>query len=175
MEAAACVLAMFNEPQMIKQVIKNSIKEGFKHIDCAKLYSGIPEEQIGQAIKEALQMYNVKREEIYITSSLRDIPSHTIMLEKGENTVKQEYEELIGNQCTSSLKQLGVEYLDLLLVNYDADDEERFKNIWCAMENLVDQGLVKSIGVNNISVLEIHEMLSWARIRPVCPYPSNTL
>eukprot|EP00128_Syssomonas_multiformis_P002809 Colp12_sorted_trinity150504_noHs@23703 len=42
-----------------------------------------------------------------------------------------------------------------------------FKETWTAMESLVDEGFVKSIGVSNFSVAEIEEVLSFARIKPV--------
>jgi alcohol dehydrogenase (NADP+) len=152
--------AMFNEHQL-REVIKTSIQEGFRHIDCAKLYSGLPEELIGQALQEAMQQYNVDRQDIFITCQIKDISNFTTHVTKH-----------VLRQCKKSLKNLKLDYIDLYLVSYVAD-EDSFRLIWSAMESLVDKGLVKSIGVTDVSMLDIMDMLQYARIRPVCPYPST--
>jgi diketogulonate reductase-like aldo/keto reductase len=41
-----------------------------------------------------------------------------------------------------------------------------YKETYQAMEELVDEGLIKNIGVNNIGVAMLREILTYARIKP---------
>jgi len=85
--------------------------------------------------------------------------------------------------CRRSLAKLKVEYLDLYLVHWpiamkkiEVEGQEPtyerinipMYKIWSQMEALVDKGLVKSIGVSNFNVQALWDMLSYARIKPVC-------
>lgn len=86
--------------------------------------------------------------------------------------------------CKRSLQKLNVDYLDLYLVHWPIavevvePEQEGGKptykrinlpmyKIWAQMEALVDQGLVKSIGVSNFNVQMLWDMLSYSRIKPV--------
>ena len=77
--------------------------------------------------------------------------------------------------CRRSLKNLGVEYVDLYLVHWpfclNPATNEMVKlpmyKIWAQMEALVDKGLVKSIGVSNFNVQSLLDMLTYCRIKPV--------
>lgn len=115
----------------------------------------------------------VKREELFITSKLW-------------NTNHRK--EHVRNACLHALKELQLEYLDLYLIHwpiafeftdYDLnvatpyDENEKLKldlvpikETWEAMEALVDEGLVKTIGVSNFSVTGMLDLLSYARIHP---------
>ena len=86
--------------------------------------------------------------------------------------------------CRESIRNLNVEYLDLYLVHWPitiksghndphcSDDvklgysAERIAECWRAMEDLVDRGLVKAIGISNFSITKIERLLKTARIIP---------
>ena len=46
------------------------------------------------------------------------------------------------------------------------DNSFSIRDTWQAMESLVDEGLVRSIGVSNWTVDKLQELLSFAKIKP---------
>lgn len=149
------------------EAVSMALKVGYRHIDCAHLYGN--EAEVGKALGEAFDG-GLKREDVFLTSKLYFATnSHT----RVENSVRD------------SLKNLGVSYLDLYLVHCpeisafgDATDPpwksgteyrqflQRLKPTWKAMEDLVQMGLVRAIGVSNFNVHQISELLQFANIVP---------
>ena len=141
-----------------------AIKLGYRLIDSACDYGN--EQQIGEGIKEAIEENHCKREELFIVSKLW-------------NTFHRA--EHVKLACQKSMADLGVDYLDLYLIHfpiaqkfvpieqkyppewvtYDTangkpqivlDLEVTYYETWRAMEQLVDEGLVRNIGFCNINV-----------------------
>ena len=83
------------------EITYQAIKAGYRCIDEACDYGN--EEQCGQGIKKALDEGLVKREELWVTSKLW-------------NTFHRK--EHVKNACLRSMKDLGVEYLDLYLIHF---------------------------------------------------------
>lgn len=113
-----------------KEAVKAALKLGYTHIDTAYVYEN--QKEIGQAIKES----QVDRKKLFITSKVW--------------TEELNCEDFL-NQAEEILKELQLEYLDLLLIHWPnkyIPMEEPFK----AFKTLVDQGKVKSIGVSNFTV-----------------------
>ena len=82
-----------------------------------------------------------------------------------------------------SLRDLGLEYLDLYLIHWPVVhqygvvrpesgsefcslDEVPLSETWQAMEDCVSKGLCKSIGVSNFSIAKLDELLSKASVVP---------
>ncbi|XP_057496664.1 aldo-keto reductase family 4 member C10-like [Actinidia eriantha] len=150
------------------EAVKTALSVGYRHIDCAHLYGN--EVEVGEALGEAFNGASLKREDVFLTSKLFCTMNS---LNKMENSVRV------------SLKNLGVSYLDLYLMHWpessafgDATDPptksgneyrqflSRFKTTWKAMEDLVELGLVRAIGVSNFSIQQIKELLTFAKIVP---------
>ena len=116
---------------------------------------------IGNEVRKAYTDFGLKREELFITTKIP--PSH------------QGYEK--AKACIeASLKNFDLGYIDLLLIHYPGSsglDHKDHKNIenrhatWKAMEEYVDAGLVKSIGISNFRPKHIEALLKVARIKPV--------
>ena len=75
-----------------------------------------------------------------------------------------------------SLEKFGLGYLDLMLIHFpgtsglknnDPKQAENRKGTWQALEEFVDQGLIKSIGVSNYRPKHIQELMGYCRIKPV--------
>jgi len=116
--------------------IKEAISLGFTHIDTAEFYgNGHTEELVGEAIKD------FDRKSLFITTKV-----------KSDNL---KYNDVIS-AAKRSLKRLGTDYIDLYLIHWPNPEipiEETMK----AMNELVEKGMVKFIGVSNFSVKELQE------------------
>lgn len=155
-----------SEPGEVYQAVRDAIKIGYRHIDCAWIYFN--EAEIGNAIKDAIAAGDVKREDLWITSKLWNSFHAKEDVEKGLN---------------ETLTALQLEYLDLYLIHWPVaikpgqvfpDSAEGFIPIkempvhrtWQAMEVAVDKGLVRHIGVSNFNVLKLKKLKQTARIQP---------
>lgn len=142
-------------PGEIERAVLDALKAGYRHIDCAEYYRN--EHEVGAAIAKALGDGVLTREEIFVVSKLWNT-GH------GETGVRK--------SCERSLKQLGLDQLDLYLIhwpvtgNVGGELRPSIRETWAAMEQLVEDGLVRSIGVSNFSRVKVAALLEHARIKP---------
>ena len=84
---------------------------------------------------------------------------------------RSSYHDVEG-QIKESLKQLKLDYLDLYLIHwpdgYFREAKMPIHEVWPQMESLVEKGLTKSIGISNFNVQMTLDLLTYARIQPVC-------
>lgn len=128
--------------EQVEQHLPEAIAAGYTHIDTANAYFN--EVAVGRAIKAS----GARREDLFVTSKL----------------FPQSYPyECCGADIDATLERLGLDYLDLLLFHqpYGAYVEG-----WRAMEEAVDAGKVRAIGLSNFPVHKIREIMDVARIRP---------
>lgn len=131
--------------------VLTALKAGYTHIDTAAAYKN--EESVGRAIKKS----GLNREDLYITTKLAN-PSHTH--EDAQQSIKD------------SLEKLDLDYIDLYLIHWPNpvtsrhEWKKRNADSWRAMEEAVDAGLIKSIGVSNFHPHHIDALLETARIKP---------
>ncbi|GJQ50033.1 putative 2,5-didehydrogluconate reductase (2-dehydro-D-gluconate-forming) [Candidatus Kuenenia stuttgartiensis] len=122
--------------------IKTAIKLGITHIDNAEAYAqGHSEELVGRAI------VGLDRKSLFITSKVS--PEHL------------SYDNLLAS-AKGSLQRLNTDYIDLYLIhapNPDIPIQETMK----AMDFLVEQKLVRCIGVSNFSVDQIKEAQKYTK------------
>uniref|UniRef100_A0A164SNC0 NADP-dependent oxidoreductase domain-containing protein n=1 Tax=Daucus carota subsp. sativus TaxID=79200 RepID=A0A164SNC0_DAUCS len=149
------------------EAVKTALSVGYRHIDCAHLYGN--EVEVGEALAEAFKG-SLKREDLFLTSKLYCTLNSINKIEKSVRV---------------SLKNLGVSYLDLYLMHWpessafgDATDPpahssseyrqflNRLKSTWKAMEDLIQLGLVRAIGVSNFSLPQMEELLKFSKIIP---------
>ncbi|KAG0222883.1 hypothetical protein BGW41_005803 [Actinomortierella wolfii] len=124
-----------------------ALEAGYRHIDTASLYGN--EVSVGNAIRKS----GIPREQIFVTTKLWDDD--------------QGYEKAL-EACDLSLEKLGLDYIDLYLIHSPCCGAELRLESWKALEKLVTQGKVKSIGVSNYGVHHLKELLgSNPTIRPV--------
>ena len=120
--------------------ITSALNSGVRLIDTAYMYHN--EEEIGKAVRDS----NIPREEIFITTKL--------------------YPNQYNDPETAidlALETLDVGYIDLLLLHHPGEnDVEAYK----AMEQAVQEGKVRSIGLSNWYIEELEEFLPQITIMP---------
>ena len=129
-----------------KKAVQWALDAGYRHIDTARAYEN--EKQVGEAILES----GIDRSEIFVTSKLRRF--HAV---GREETV---------HRCNESLENLGLEYLDLFLVHAPPKDPYHRKPTWQGMEECLETGLVRAIGVSNYGAHHLDHMRSYANYLP---------
>lgn len=154
----------------MREAVSRAIEAGYRHVDCAECYKN--EEEIGKGLRDALAT-GLSREELFVTSKVWNT-----------NHAK----ERVREACLRTLANLNLEFLDLYLVHWpvafrytgpelepdaprDAEgviesEKVSLRETWGAMEELVDAGLVRSIGVSNYSTVELSDLLAYCRIAP---------
>ncbi|XP_078400876.1 aldo-keto reductase family 1 member B1 isoform X2 [Cetorhinus maximus] len=156
-----------SDPGVVGKAVSAAIDAGYRHIDGA--YSYMNEAEVGAAVKKKIEEGVVTREDLFIVSKLW-CTCHA--------------PEDVKPSLMQTLTALQLTYLDLYLIHFpvgfqallgelfpmrkgrvlvsDAD----YVDTWRAMEVLVDEGLVKSIGVSNFNISQLERLLSVARIIP---------
>lgn len=146
--------------------VKEAIKIGYRHLDCAFIYGN--EKEIGDAIAESISEGVVSREDLWITSKLWN-NSH------GRNNVFPALKK--------TLEDLQLDYLDLYLIHwpvafkppvFSASKPQQFLSLeeqpvadtWLGMEAAVEQGLARHIGVCNFSIKKLENLLQNSTIKP---------
>ncbi|MGZ7442662.1 aldo/keto reductase [Paenibacillus sp. TH7-28] len=134
-------------PELVNAV-KFSITHGYRSIDTAAIYEN--EAGVGQGIREGLKEAGIPREELFVTSKVWNA-------DLGYEKTLAAYE--------TSLKKLGLEYLDLYLIHWPVAG--KFNEAWRALETLYKAGKVKAIGVSNFQVHHLEDLMQDAEIKPM--------
>ncbi|KAF5298739.1 hypothetical protein FQR65_LT09608 [Abscondita terminalis] len=156
------------QPEEIRNAVLAALNCGYRHIDTAFNYHN--EEAIGNALKEWFASGNGKREDVFITTKLPTVGNRAKDVEKFLNL---------------SLSRLQLDYVDLYLIHtpfaFKCDsnftpqiqDDGNFAldindNVltWKAMEEQVEKGLCKSIGLSNFNAEQIRNIYNVSKIKP---------
>lgn len=125
--------------------IYTAIQNGYRKIDTAYMYGN--EEEVGKAVKKAIEDGLIKREDIFVATKL--YPNQY-------DNPKEAIEE--------ALEKLDIEYIDLMLLHHPGtNDDKAYK----AMEEYVASGKIKSLGLSNYYIEEIDDFLPKVSIKPV--------
>ncbi|MBQ1368706.1 MAG: aldo/keto reductase [Firmicutes bacterium] len=134
--------------------VYHALKSGMRLIDTARYYGN--EVGVGRGLQKAIDEGIVTREDVFITSKIY-----------GGN-----YEHA-GGIIDDALKDLNVDYIDLMLIHQPGYDDE---GVYKAMEDAVRAGKLRSIGISNYYTKEqVDEVLSFATIVPAVIQNENHL
>jgi len=163
---------------------KDALEAGYRHFDCAERYRN--EREVGDALQTGLAAGGIAREDIFVTTKLWN---------------SNHRPERVKPAFDASLERLRLDYLDLYLIHtpfaFQAGDEQdprdangnvlydegvTLLDTWRAMEDLVDGGRCRAIGLSDIGLDDLVPLYESARIKPAVvqveahPYlPENEL
>ena len=107
---------------------RTALEVGYRHIDTAQGYDN--ETEVGRAIADS----GVDRAEVFLTTKIK--PSNAAA---GD----------VRSSTQQSLRDLGVDQVDLILLHWPAEKYAPLQETLGAMTTLIDAGLTRSIGVSN--------------------------
>ena len=153
---------------VVSAAVEGAIRSGYRFIDCASVYGN--EAEIGAVFTKLFDEGVVTRDEMFITS-------------KVWNDMHGKGDVLLS--CAKTLRDLSLDSLDIYFLHWpfpnyhapgcDGDSRnpnskpfsvDRFMATWRQMERLVDMGLVKRIGMSNMTIPKLEAVLPLCRIQP---------
>ena len=156
------------DPLATKQAIATALEVGFRHFDCAERYRN--EQAVGDAMQGMLKAGNIRREDVFVTTKLWN---------------NNHRPERVRPAFEASRQRLQVDYVDCYLIHtpfsfqpgneQDPRDDHgqviydpgvTLVETWRALERLVDEGRCKSIGLSDVSLPQVREIVDAARIKP---------
>ena len=130
--------------ESVRQV-RTALEAGYRLIDTAENYRN--EDAVGQAIRES----GIDRSEIFITTKFNR-RWHSV------DGVRQAYE--------ASLKRLGIDYIDLMLVHWPNPDQDRYVEAVQGLQAILDNGGLRAIGTSNFKPAHLQRVQEETGIIP---------
>ncbi|MEJ0051537.1 MAG: aldo/keto reductase [Methylovirgula sp.] len=156
------------DPLVTKQATKAALEVGFRHLDCSDRYRN--EAAVGEAMQEVFKEGKIRREDVFVTTMLWN---------------NNHRPERVLPAYEASLRRLQLDHVDCYLIHtpfafqpgdeQDPRDEQgkviydagvTLAETWRALERLVDDGRCKSIGLSDIGLERLQEIVAIARIKP---------
>jgi len=156
------------DPVATRNATKAALEAGFRALDTAERYG--TEKEVGEAMDEVFKEGRIKREDVFVITKLWNTNHRP-------DRVKPAFE--------TSLKKLKLDYLDLYLIHtpfaFRAGDEQdprdadgnviydrdvTLLDTWGAMEELVKEGKCTAIGLSDVGLEKVKEIVGAATIKP---------
>jgi 2,5-diketo-D-gluconate reductase A len=130
----------------VAPVIVTAIEAGYRHIDTAFRYGN--QRGVSKGIRES----GIPREDVFVTTKL-------------DGEFQGDERALAGlDEC---LRQLGMDYVDLLLIHWPLPERNAYVSTWKTFEQLAKAGKARSIGVSNFKPAHLERLFAETTIRPV--------
>jgi len=156
------------DPVATKNATKAALEAGFRAIDTAERYR--TEREVGEAMQEVFKGGKIKREDVFVITKLWNTNHRP---------------ERVKPACEASLKKLQLDFVDLYLIHtpfaFQPGDEQdprdangnviydqgvTLLDTWRALEGLVSEGKCKAIGLSDVSLVQVQDIVKAARIKP---------
>jgi diketogulonate reductase-like aldo/keto reductase len=156
------------DPIATKNATKAALQTGFRTLDTAERYG--TEKEVGEAMKEVFKEGKIKREDVFVVTKLWNTNHRP-------ERVKPAFE--------ASLRRLQLDYLDLYLIhtpfafqpgdvqdprdangNVIYDRGVTLLDTWGALEELVEEGKCKAIGISDVGLEKVEDIFEAAAIKP---------
>jgi diketogulonate reductase-like aldo/keto reductase len=156
------------DPIATQQATKTALEVGFRHFDCAERYRN--EQAVGDAMRETFKAGTIRREEVFVTTKLWN---------------NNHRPERVGPALEASLRRLQLDYVDCYLIHtpfaFQPGDEQDPRDehgqviydagvtlveTWRALEHMVGESRCRYIGLSDISLEKLKEIVEAGRIKP---------
>lgn len=132
--------------ETVASVIVTAVEAGYRHIDTAYRYGN--QRGVGKGIKDC----GIAREQLFVTTKL-------------DGEFQGDDRAIAGlDEC---LKQLDLDYVDLLLIHWPLPQRDQYISTWKTFEQLLAAGKTRSIGVSNFKPAHLERLLAETSVRPV--------
>jgi len=125
--------------------IVTAVGADYRHIDTAVKYGN--EIGVGQGIRDS----GIAREELFVTTKLNG---------------QYQGNDLAIAGLDASLKRLGLDYVDLLLIHWPVPKRDLYVSTWKTFEKLLESGKARSIGVSNFKPAHLDRLLAETDVVP---------
>ena len=143
--------------ELTAQSVADAISVGYRLIDTAVAYQN--ETEVGEGLRQS----GIPREELFVTTKI--LP-HVKTYEGAAQMIRD------------SLARLGCGYIDLVLIHGpkpipptpETEAKDYFEEnltVWKALEDAIEEGIIRSAGVSNFTVQDIRNIVENCRIKPV--------
>ena len=156
------------DPLATQQATKTALETGFRHLDCSERYRN--EQAVGDAMQAVFKAGRIQRKDLFVTTKVWN-NNHR------PERVKPAFE--------ASRRRLQLDDVDCYLIHtpfaFQPGDEQDPRDehgqviydsgvtlveTWQALERLVDEGQCKAIGLSNVNLEKLKEIVDAARIKP---------
>ena len=153
-------------PEQVSNAVAGAIRCGYRMFDCAACYGN--EDQIGEVFHAAFEEGVVERKDLFIMTK-----------------VWNDMHERVEESCRKSIRDLQCDYIDLFFIHWpfpnyhapgcDVDSRnpdsrpfsvEEFMNTYRQCEELVRKGLIRHIGISNMTIPKMEAVLPLMEIMP---------
>ncbi|CCK69889.1 aldo-keto reductase superfamily protein KNAG_0D01370 [Huiozyma naganishii CBS 8797] len=137
-------------PSNTTAIVEAALEVGYRHLDTAVLYGN--EAEVAQGAMNFLGRHpDVSREDIFYTTKLWN---SQFGYEKAKRAIRE---------CVECIGGLG--YIDLLLMHSPIGGKQVRRGTWKAMQEAVDDGLVRSIGVSSYGQRHLEDLFEWSELK----------
>ncbi len=157
----------FIDDDRAAEAVRQAVKIGYRHIDTAQAYGN--ERGVGEGVRTC----GIPRDKIFVTSKV---------------AAEHKTYESAANSINETLNKMKLDYIDMMIIHspqpwveVNQSDNRYFKEnrqVWKAMEDAVEVGKVRTIGVSNFLEDDIDNILSGCKINPavnqILAHISNT-
>ncbi|MHC6229475.1 aldo/keto reductase [Arthrobacter sp. MMS24-T111] len=133
------------DDDQVAAAVVQAVEAGYRHIDTAVKYGN--ERGVGNGIRAS----GLDRSELFITTKL-----------DGEF---QGHDRAVSG-LEGSLKRLGLEYVDLLLIHWPLPGRDQYISTWQTFERLQAEGKARSIGVSNFKPSHLERLMAETDVVP---------
>lgn len=151
----------------VTDAVKSALQMGYRHIDTAQAYGN--ERGVGEGVRQS----GIHRDEIFITSKV---------------AAEHKSYESAAKSIDDTLALMKMDYLDMMIIHSPQpwkevnQSENRYKKenheVWRALEDALEAGKLRAIGVSNFLEEDVQNILKTARIKPqvnqILAHISNT-